>query len=58
MDKQIEQLVREAQLCEECDSDFCAFARDGICKVPFVTGKAPRLNENGCDDYCFKEENS
>ena len=42
-------------LCCECDSEHCVFNPDGICKAPFVTGRAPGLNDEGCTDYCYKE---
>lgn len=33
------------KLCTECDTEFCVFNPHGICKLPFVTGKAPRLGD-------------
>lgn len=39
----------------ECDSELCAFAdASGICRAPFITGAAPRIHEDGCDDFCSK----
>ncbi len=49
-------LIRTQNLCCECDSETCVFNPEGICKVPFVTGKAPGLSEDGCTDYCYKED--
>ena len=41
------------KLCCECDSELCAFAdASGICRAPFITGAAPRIREDGCDDFC------
>lgn len=41
------------ELCCECDSELCAFAdASGICRAPFITGAAPRIREDGCDDFC------
>ena len=44
------------KLCTECDAEFCVFNPHGICKLPFVTGKAPRLGDNGCQDHAMKED--
>lgn len=44
------------QLCTECEAEHCVFNPQGICKLPFVTGAAPRLSDDGCADYCYKEE--
>lgn len=43
------------KLCTECDTEFCVFNPHGICKLPFVTGKAPRLGDDGCQDYAMKD---
>ena len=43
------------KLCTECDAEFCVFNPHGICKLPFVTGKAPRLGDDGCQDYAMKD---
>ena len=53
--KNMAPLVRAQSLCCECDSETCVFNPEGICKAPFVTGKAPGLSEDGCTDYCFKD---
>lgn len=53
--KNMAPLVRAQSLCCECDSETCLFNPEGICKAPFVTGKAPGLSEDGCTDYCFKD---
>lgn len=43
------------KLCTECDAEFCVFNPHGICKLPLVTGKAPRLGDDGCQDYAMKD---
>lgn len=48
-------LVYRKQLCTECDAEFCVFNPEGICMLPFVTGKAPRLGDDGCEDYTAQE---
>lgn len=53
--KNMAPLVRAQCLCCECDSETCVFNPEGICKAPFVAGKAPGLSEDGCTDYCFKD---
>ena len=48
-------LTYRNELCCECDSELCAFAdASGICRAPFITGAAPRIHEDGCDDFCSK----
>lgn len=54
--KNMAPLVRVQSLCCECDSETCVFNPKGICMVPFVTGNAPGLSEDGCTDYCYKED--
>ena len=54
--KNMAPLVRAQSLCCECDSETCVFNPKGICMIPFVTGNAPGLSEDGCTDYCYKEE--
>lgn len=54
--KNMAPLVRAQSLCCECDSETCVFNPKGICMVPFVTGNAPGLSEDGCTDYCYKED--
>lgn len=49
-------LVYRKQLCTECDAEFCVFNPEGICMLPFVTGKAPRLGDDGCEDYTAQED--
>ncbi len=44
------------KLCTECDSDSCIFNPKGVCLAPFITGQAPRLHDEGCLDFCYKEE--
>lgn len=47
-------LVHMNSLCCECDSEHCAFNPQGICKAPFVIGRAPSLSDDGCADFCYK----
>lgn len=54
-DREVAQALHLVSLCTECDSEHCAFNPEGICKLPFVTGRAPGLNDDGCTDYCYKE---
>lgn len=54
-DREVAQALFLTSLCCECDSEHCVFNPDGICKAPFVTGRAPGLNDDGCTDYCYKE---
>ncbi len=54
--KNMAPLVRAQSICCECDSETCVFNPKGICMVPFVTGNAPGLSEDGCTDYCYKED--
>ena len=54
-DREVAQALFLTSLCCECDSENCVFNPDGICKAPFVTGRAPGLNDDGCTDYCYKE---
>jgi hypothetical protein len=44
------------KLCTECDSEHCVFNPNGACLAPYITGRAPRLHDDGCLDYCCKEE--
>ena len=54
-DREVARALYLQSLCTECDAEYCAFNSDGICKAPFVTGRAPGLNDDGCTDYCRKE---
>ncbi len=54
-DREVARALYLQSLCTECDAEYCAFSSDGICKAPFVTGRAPGLNDDGCTDYCRKE---
>lgn len=47
-------LVHMNGLCCECDSEHCVFNPQGICKAPFVIGRAPSLSDDGCADFCYK----
>ena len=50
------QLCYRKQLCKECMSETCIFNPEGVCMFPMVSGRAPELNDNGCDDWQCKEE--
>lgn len=52
--KNMAPLVRAQSLCCECDCETCVFNPKGICMVPFVTGNAPGLSDDGCADFCYK----
>lgn len=54
-DREVARALYLQSLCTECDAEYCVFSSDGICKAPFVTGRAPGLNDDGCTDYCRKE---
>ena len=54
--KNMAPLVRLKNLCCECDSETCLFNPKGICMAPFVTDRAPEINDDGCADYRYKEE--
>ena len=40
----------------ECDAEHCAYNPDGICKFALVYGREPVLHDDGCNDFCFKED--
>lgn len=50
------QLCYQKQLCKECDAEHCAFNPEGVCLFPMVGGRSPDLNDNGCNDFCYKED--
>ena len=50
------QLCYLKQLCKECDAEHCVFNSEGVCLFPLVGGRSPGLNDNGCNDFCYKEE--
>lgn len=54
----IAQLTYRKQLCDLCDSEYCAFNPDGICMYPMVYGKQPGLDFNGCKGFRFKREDN
>ena len=44
------------QLCPECESTFCQFAHNGLCRFPLVHERKPRItDEDGCIDYDYQE---
>lgn len=49
------ELLYRKQLCTECDAERCAYNPNGVCMVPFLTGKTPRLHDDGCHDFCYKD---
>lgn len=52
----LSQLCYRKQLCEECLSETCIFNPEGVCMFPMVSGRSPRLHDDGCDDWCHREE--
>lgn len=55
-DREVAKALHLISLCTECDSEYCAFNPEGICKLPFVTGKEPGLGDDGCADFCYNEK--
>lgn len=53
---ELAQLCYRKQLCKECMSETCIFNPEGFCMFPMVSGRAPRLHDEGCDDWCQKED--
>lgn len=53
-DREVAHALYLQSLCTECDAEHCVFNPDGICKAPFVTGRAPSLSDDGCADFCYK----
>ena len=52
----IARLVYLNGLCDECDSETCAYNEDGVCKYPLVHGRKPQFTErDGCVDGAFAE---
>ena len=40
------------QLCDDCESEDCAYCEDGVCRYPLVRGVKPRITEeDGCIDF-------
>lgn len=49
-----EEVISSIPMCQECDSEFCAFNPGGICKYPLVYGKEPELTDDGCSGMRMK----
>ena len=47
--------AKKDNLCFECDSEFCAYNPDGICKFALIYGRTPVLHDDGCNEFCYKE---
>lgn len=54
--KDLMDLLEQSARCIECDSETCAYNPEGICILPFGTGCDPRINDDGCLDWCPKNE--
>ena len=50
-----EDLAPLSVMCRECDSQFCAFNPEGVCRYPLVYGKEPGVHDNGCNGFCYQE---
>ena len=53
---EIAELYHRRSLCCECMSEVCAFNSNGICMAPFITGAAPRVNDDGCEDCVWRND--
>lgn len=53
--EEIESVIRCREMCEACDEAFCAYNFLNECRLPLVNGKKPRLHDNGCHDYVYRE---
>lgn len=42
--------------CFECQAEHCAYNPDGICKFALIYGRKPVLHDDGCNDFCYKED--
>lgn len=54
---EIAQLYYLKQICDDCESESCAYHADGICRFSLVHGRKPEWTDHdGCIDYTLKEE--
>ena len=42
------------RLCPECLAELCCYNPSGRCLIPIAYGRSPRLNDDGCQDFCYK----
>lgn len=49
----LSELSKRKLLCEECESETCAFNPEGICGFPLLYGRAPILSDDGCEDWAL-----
>ncbi|MBQ9719653.1 MAG: hypothetical protein IJV64_03055 [Oscillospiraceae bacterium] len=53
---QIAKLVYLNGLCDECDTESCAYCEDGLCKFPLVHGRKPIYTDHdGCVEGAVAE---
>lgn len=50
-----EEKAKEEDMLPECDSEYCAFNPNGYCWVPLLYAHQPRLNDDGCSDFVYRE---
>ena len=59
MDRTVEiaRLCYLKQLCDDCESDWCAYNSDGLCKFALIHGRKPEWSDHeGCVDCAVKRE--
>ena len=45
----VKRLFELGEMCDDCESKYCAYCEDGICKFPLVRGRKPEITEeDGC----------
>lgn len=49
------QIMFYKQLCEVCDAEHCVYNPHGICLFPLISSRKPRLSDDGCTDFIYKE---
>lgn len=50
-------LAYRKTLCDECDSEDCAFRSDGLCRYPLIYGEKPVYDDHhGCLGYTEKPD--
>ena len=53
---QIARLLYLSELCDECDSESCAYNEKGVCRFPLVHGRKPAYTDHdGCIDGAVVE---
>lgn len=54
--EEVNRLTELFKMCQECESS-CFFNRGGVCRLPMVCERPPRITEDdGCLDYAFDGE--